>query len=79
MPDRGLVVAAFDNDDPGRNLAATVGELARPHHGRGLRFERHVPPFTKDWNDHLQRVERDYIRALPAAVRALAPAKGMDR
>jgi hypothetical protein len=79
LPDRSVVVAAFDRDPQGHTYAATVGELAAAHHGRGLRVERHTPPFAKDWNEQLQRVERDYIRSLPATVRALAPTKDMTR
>jgi len=79
LPDRCVVVLAFDNDRVGQNTAAAVHALALPHHRRGLRVERHTPPFEKDWNEHLQRVERDYIRSLPPAVRALAPSKDRTR
>ena len=71
LPDRGVVVAAFDNDTGGANLTATIADLARSHHDRGIALKRHMPPFSKDWNEHLQRRERDYIRGLPDAVRAL--------
>jgi len=79
LPDRCAVLLAFDNDRVGQNTAAAVHALALPHHRRGLRVERHTPPFEKDWNEHLQRVERDYIRSLPPAVRALAPSKDRGR
>jgi len=79
LPDRCAVLLAFDNDRVGQNTAAAVHALALPHHRRGLRVERHTPPFEKDWNEHLQRIERDYIRSLPPAVRALAPSKDRGR
>jgi hypothetical protein len=30
-----------------------------------IAFGRHSPAPAKDWNDVLQRVERDFIRSLP--------------
>ncbi len=80
LPDRSLVVAAFDSDTQGHKYAATIADLAHGHRGRGLRVERRTPPAPfKDWNEQLQRAQRDYIRALPPAVRALAPSQGMSR
>ena len=54
-----LVVLATDSDDAGDRLAAKIAAL-----GGGARFERHRPPAGKDWNEWLQRCERDFIRSL---------------
>jgi hypothetical protein len=54
-----LVVLATDSDDAGDKLAEKIGML-----GGGARFERHQSPAGKDWNEWLQRYERDYIRSL---------------
>ena len=54
-----LVVLATDNDDAGDKLARQIGTLSA-----GARYERHRPPAGKDWNDWLQRCEREFIRSL---------------
>ena len=54
-----VVVVATDSDDAGDNLAEKIAAL-----GGGARFERHRPPAGKDWNEWLQRCERDFIRSL---------------
>jgi hypothetical protein len=79
LPDRSVVVAAFDNDSAGANLTATIVELTKPHRSRGLVVQRHTPFAAKDWNEDLQRVERPYIRSLPQSVRALVPSKDLSR
>jgi hypothetical protein len=77
LPRGGRLVLATDADAAGERLAQKLGELAR---GRSeVRVERAAPCGGKDWNDVLQRIERDAIRALPAAVRALGPARGRER
>jgi hypothetical protein len=53
------VVLATDNDDAGEKLAEKIGSLAG-----GARCERHRPPSGKDWNEWLQRCEREFIRSL---------------
>jgi hypothetical protein len=60
------VVAAVDADVPGHALAGRIRELV---HGHGLVFRRDVPERAKDWNEVLQRVERDFIRSLPSGPR----------
>jgi hypothetical protein len=55
----GTVVCATDNDEAGETLAAKIGALAR-----NVPVVRHRAPVGKDWNDYLQRHERDYIRWL---------------
>ncbi len=59
LPPRCLVALATDNDDAGDRLAERIGNL-----GGDARYERHRPPAGKDWNEWLQRCERDYIRSL---------------
>ena len=54
-----LVVLAMDNDDAGDKLADKIGAL-----GGRERYERHRPPSGKDWNEWLQRCEREFIRSL---------------
>jgi hypothetical protein len=61
LPPCSTVVAAVDADEAGHKLAGRLETLARcaPHIG----FRRDAPVGGKDWNDVLQRVERDFIRA----------------
>jgi hypothetical protein len=79
LPDRSVVVAAYDNDAAGQNLAATIAEVAAAHRHRALRVHRHAPPCEKDWNAHLQRLERNFLRSLPPSIRALAPSNERSR
>jgi Toprim domain-containing protein/uncharacterized protein DUF3991 len=55
----GSVITAADNDEAGERLAARIGTLAGD-----VPVVRHRSPVGKDWNDYLQRHERDYIRSL---------------
>ncbi len=55
------MVAAVDADAAGHALAGRIRELV---HGHDLVFRRDVPERAKDWNEVLQRVERDFIRSL---------------
>jgi hypothetical protein len=59
MPAGSAVVIATDGDEAGEKLAAQILALAGD-----TRVERHAPPIGKDWNECLQRHERDYIRSL---------------
>jgi hypothetical protein len=63
LPPASTVVAAVDSDEDGHKLAGRIEALAQrlPH----VAFRRHAPAGAKDWNDLLQRVERDFIRWLP--------------
>lgn len=62
MPGDATVVLAFDRDAGGDKLAAMVEALVPRV------FVREVPPGDdaqcKDWNDYLQIVEREFIKAL---------------
>jgi hypothetical protein len=62
MPPASTVVAAVDADEAGERLARRLEALTRrlAH----LAFRRDAPDRAKDWNDVLQRVERDFIRSL---------------
>jgi hypothetical protein len=60
LPPRSLVALAADNDGAGDRLAEKIGSL-----GADARFERHRPPAGKDWNDWLQRCERDIDVEIP--------------
>jgi hypothetical protein len=64
MPPESTVVAAFDSDKAGRKLASRLASLVRgvPH----VAFRHDAPSGAKDWNDVLQRVERDFIRSFLA-------------
>jgi hypothetical protein len=73
----GRIVAATDADQAGTDLAQRIRELASRH--PQVTFERHAPTVGKDWNDVLKRVERDYIRSLPLAVRALGLTRDRGR
>jgi hypothetical protein len=55
----GFVITATDNDEAGERLAARIVALAGD-----VAVVRHRSPVGKDWNDYLQRHERDYIRSL---------------
>lgn len=59
MAGGGTVITATDNDEAGERLAARIGALAGD-----VPVVRHRSPVGKDWNDYLQRHERDYIRSL---------------
>ena len=62
----GAVITATDNDEAGERLAARIGSLAGD-----VPVVRHRSPVGKDWNDYLQRHERDYIRSLGLRGRGL--------
>jgi hypothetical protein len=66
-----VVVAAVDADLAGSKLAKQLEAIAERH--EHIRFRRDSTIYGKDWNDALQLHERDYIRSLPAVVRALYP------
>jgi hypothetical protein len=68
MPAGSTLVIATDNDEAGERLASKIMVLA----GR-TRVARHAPPIGKDWNECLQRYERDYIRSLDV------PSRGRER
>jgi hypothetical protein len=59
LPVDVTIVLAFDADAGGERLARDVAEL-----GQGVRVVRQLPPHGKDWNECLQRTERDYIASL---------------
>ena len=61
LPFDTTVVAAVDSDAAGRDLANRIRALAHGH--AHLAFRRDAPERAKDWNDVLQRVERDAARA----------------
>jgi hypothetical protein len=59
LPPPSTVVVATDADEAGDKLAERIVVLARQ-----APIARHRPPVGKDWNEFLQRQERDYIRSL---------------
>ena len=59
LPRGSTVVIATDGDLAGDKLAERIGLLAGE-----ASTERHRAPLGKDWNECLQRHERDYIRSL---------------
>jgi hypothetical protein len=61
LPPCSTVVAAVDADEAGHKLAGRLETLARQAPQVG--FRREAPVGGKDWNDVLQRVERDFIRS----------------
>jgi hypothetical protein len=74
LPPGCAVVAAVDSDPPGDKLASRIEEIARGNPAIG--YQRHSPTPAKDWNDVLQRVEREYIRAVLGLGRS---ASGLER
>jgi hypothetical protein len=62
LPRATTIVAAVDSDEAGHKIAGRVEALTRrvPHLG----FRREAPEGAKDWNDVLQRIERDFILSL---------------
>ena len=64
------VVAATDNDPPGRAFAERIAALCKQH--PHVAFERHAPKLGKDWNDELQPLRT------PNRARALQPSQGLD-
>ena len=67
LPRACTVVAAVDADVAGHALASRIEALVRGH--SSLAFRREAPAGGKDWNEILQRVERDCIRSLPSRAR----------
>lgn len=61
MPPGSTIVAAVDADEGGLVIARRLEQLTRYH--PHLAFRRDLPPGAKDWNEILQRIERDYIRS----------------
>ena len=76
LPRGSRVVAGVDNDDAGARLSTQVQTIAARN---GLDFARDSPLALKDWNEALQRKERDYILGLAPAVRALAHDRSRGR
>ncbi len=74
LPPTSTIVAAVDSDEAGHTLAGRIEALAlrAPH----AAFRRDLPTGGKDWNDVLQRVERDFIRSLPPLRGDRAPDRG---
>ena len=64
LPDKAAVVAAVDSDRAGETLAQGLQGLTHRH--SQLSFERDAPRGANDWNEVLQRVERDAVHVLPA-------------
>ena len=62
LPFDTTVVAAVDSDAAGHDLANRIRALAHGH--ARLAFRRDAPERAKDWNEVLQRIERDAVRAL---------------
>jgi hypothetical protein len=76
LPASSTVVAAVDADSAGETLARGLHELTRRHAELG--FRRDAPTAAKDWNEVLQRVERDANRPrapIPISLRS----SGLDR
>lgn len=64
LPNNGVVVLAFDNDNYGNECAAIAAKVVA---GKGVRVCRHAPPMREDttsWNDIVKNRERSYIQAL---------------
>lgn len=59
LPADATVILAFDADAGGDSLARDVAAIAQH-----VRVVRELPPHGKDWNDCLQRSEREYIASL---------------
>jgi len=57
LPSGMTVVLAFDRDRAGDRLADEVRGLG------DAEFSRSCPPTGKDWNEHLQLLNREYVRA----------------
>jgi hypothetical protein len=70
LPRGAAVVAAVDADEAGDKLSGRIEVLTRRVPQLG--FRRDAPARTKDWNDVLRRVERDFILSLPRGPRARA-------
>jgi hypothetical protein len=62
LPAASTVVVAVDADEAGHKLARQIEALARGVPRLG--FCRQAPVGGKDWNDVLQRLERDRLRGL---------------
>lgn len=76
LPASSTVVAAVDGDSPGETLARGLRDLTRRHAELG--FRRDAPTAAKDWNEVLQRVERDANRPR-APIPISRRSSGLDR
>jgi hypothetical protein len=76
LPASSTVVAAVDADSAGEALARGVRDLTRRHAELG--FRRDAPTAAKDWNEVLQRVERDASRSR-ATIPISRRSSGLDR
>lgn len=65
MPENGVVVAAMNNDTPGRELAEIVAEAVSLTGRSDLRFEKQEPEIEKDWNDQLRSRPRSSLTVTP--------------
>jgi len=70
MPAGSTVVAAVDGDRAGTKVAKQLEDISARHPEVTFKRASPEPALGKDWNDVLQRMERDYIRSLPAFARA---------
>ena len=70
MPAGSTVVAAVDGDQAGTKVAKQLEDITARHPEVTFKRASPEPALGKDWNDVLQRMERDYIRTLPAFARA---------
>jgi hypothetical protein len=76
LPASSTVVAAVDADSAGEALVRGLRDLTRRHAELG--FRRDAPTAAKDWNEVLQRVERDAGRSR-AAIPISRRSSGLDR
>jgi hypothetical protein len=65
QPARRTLIAAVDSDEGGSQIAKQLAAVVQTH--TGVIFQRDSPDLSlgKDWNDALQRLERDFVRLLP--------------
>jgi DNA primase len=54
MAEQSVIIAATDADQAGAEIAETIKAAVELTGRTDLRFERHAPDGTKDWNDVLR-------------------------
>jgi hypothetical protein len=79
MPPASTLIAAVDADEGGNRIAQQLETVVATRPGAGFRRDSPDRAVGKDWNEVLQRFERDYVRALPPMPNTRARGPGLAR
>jgi hypothetical protein len=79
MPPGSRLVAAVDADEGGNRMAKQLEAVAGRHPHASFQRDSPDPSIGKDWNDVLQRIEREFIRTLGRSPGRSGPAISRER